>query len=88
MLPSPDCRYELIVARMRAIIDGTCAAYGARGTLEMDSMYAVLENHAEQADVVKARPREGLTKSLPSHACWWVSTLPYLWGGSLPAISM
>jgi len=48
--------FELIKTRMDAIVQGTCAAYGAKGSLKFDIYgapgYPCVENHKEQADVV------------------------------------
>ena len=41
-----------IYERMRQIVSGVCATYGATGTVEFDSMYPVIDNHAEQTEVV------------------------------------
>ena len=45
---------ELVYERMKAIVAGVCATYGASGHVEFDSMYAEVDNHAEQAEVVRS----------------------------------
>jgi len=53
---SPET-YDLIVERIRAIVDGTCAMFGAKGTIEMNPLYDVLVNHKEQTEVVQSLAR-------------------------------
>ena len=50
--------YELVVARTRAIVAGTCAAYGASATCSFDSLYPVLVNHTESAELVASLGRK------------------------------
>ena len=44
---------ETIYERVRAIVAGTCAAFGASGTVTFDSMYPVIMNHEAQTEIVK-----------------------------------
>ena len=46
--------FETITSRMKAIVEGQCASFGAKGTVSIDSLYPCVENHAEQAEAVIA----------------------------------
>lgn len=46
--------FETICTRVRAIVDGTCAAFGATATIEIDEAYPVVDNHEAQAQAVAA----------------------------------
>lgn len=45
--------YDTICNRVREVVAGTCAAFGAKGTCSFDGMYPVVDNSAEQAAVVR-----------------------------------
>ena len=72
--------FETITARMKAIVAGQCASFGATGTVKIDSLYPCVENHPEQAlndryvgvttrtHVTPQRDTtRGTTVTLPSH---------------------
>jgi len=44
--------FDTVCARMRTIVEGTCAAFGATATVKIDSAYPCVDNHAEQAQAV------------------------------------
>ena len=45
--------YEQICERMKALVHGTCSAYGATGTVTFNSMYPPILNHAKQTAMVE-----------------------------------
>lgn len=45
---------DTIYERMRQIVSGTCAAFGAKGEVRFNSMYPCIVNHAPQTEIVKA----------------------------------
>jgi amidohydrolase len=49
---------ETIYERVRAIVAGQCAAFGATGTVTFDSMYPVIMNHPAQTEIVKGLGRK------------------------------
>jgi len=53
----------LIYERVRAIVSGTCAAFGAVGTCEFISAYPVVDNHKEQASIIVSLGRRLLGES-------------------------
>jgi len=44
--------FDTVCARMRSIVEGTCAAFGATATVKIDSAYPCVDNNAEQAEAV------------------------------------
>lgn len=54
---SPDV-CELIYARVRAIVAGTCAAFGASASVEFDDMYPCIVNHEPQTAIVTELGRQ------------------------------
>ena len=44
--------FDTVCARMRTIVEGTCAAFGATATIKIDSAYPCVDNHREQAEAV------------------------------------
>ena len=46
--------FDLVCARLRTIVDGTCAAFGATAAVKIESAYPCVDNHAEQAQAVAA----------------------------------
>jgi len=52
--------YETMTERMKAIVAGQCAAFGAQGTVKLDPMYPCVDNPAAQAEVVMALGRKYL----------------------------
>lgn len=45
--------YALIEARMRTLVSSICEAFGATSEFSIRPSYAVVDNHAEQAEVVR-----------------------------------